>query len=157
MGDYKNGKIYQIVCNITGETYIGSTNRSLETRLGEHKNHHSTCCSKSIIERGNYYIELLETYPCESKSELARREGEYQRDIKCVNRCIAGRTFGEWYEDNKEQLALKQKQYILNHKEELKANKRKEVICECGIKYTHCHLQRHKRSKRHIDLMAELN
>ena len=34
---YKNGKIYRIVCNITGEQYIGSTCKTLKQRLQQHK------------------------------------------------------------------------------------------------------------------------
>ncbi len=35
--DYKNSKIYRIVCNETGETYIGSTTQTLTKRLSKHK------------------------------------------------------------------------------------------------------------------------
>ncbi len=34
---YLYGKIYQIVCNITGEIYVGSTITSLPKRLAVHK------------------------------------------------------------------------------------------------------------------------
>jgi hypothetical protein len=33
---YENGKIYQLVCNITGKKYIGSTVLSLSSRLSTH-------------------------------------------------------------------------------------------------------------------------
>ena len=32
-----------------------------------------------------YRIELLEQYPCNSRMELEMREGQYQRDMDCVN------------------------------------------------------------------------
>ena len=186
MSDYKNGKIYKIVCYETGEVYIGSTINSLEYRLDSHKHHANTCCSKQIIDRGNYYIELLETYPSESKYELLRKEGEYQKSIECINIHIAGRTQKEWYELNKVMVHKKQKQYRENNKEELtkysrnyyynnresvketcnqyrlenaeaiKARKNKVVICECGMKSANNHLARHRRTKRHIDLMANI-
>ena len=36
--DYKNGKIYRIVCEETGRQYIGSTCSTLVKRLSNHKN-----------------------------------------------------------------------------------------------------------------------
>ena len=36
---YQEGKIYKIVCNITGEVYYGSTiEKYLSSRLAKHKN-----------------------------------------------------------------------------------------------------------------------
>ena len=161
MCDYKNGKIYQLVCNDTNEIYVGSTVRDLEDRLDEHKSPSNTCYSKQIINRGNYYIELLETYPCNSQFELDRKEGEYQRVIECINHDIAGRTAKEYYQDNKEKLLSSQHEYRQNNKEAInainKAYNSKVVICECGIKSTKGTLSRHKRTKRHINLMNKLN
>ena len=186
MIDYKNGKIYQVVCNITGETYVGSTARSLEDRLIEHEKPSNRCCSKQIIERGDYYIELLETYPCESEFELNRKEGEYQKTIECINKVIAGRTEAEWREDNKEEHKIKRKKYAAIHSErnalksrnyykdnkervlerdkqyriknaeKIKAHKIQKITCDCGSTITHDHITRHKRSKKHIDLMNKL-
>ena len=187
MIDYKNGKIYQIVCNETGEIYIGSTVRDMEDRLYEHKKPSNVCCSKQIIDRNNYYIELLETYPCNNEFELKLKEGEYQKSMKCINKVIAGRTDAEWrqdnkkkiaktkheyrqnnletiaahgkeyYQDNKEKFAKYNKEYRQINLEAIKARKNKVVICECGIESTRINLPRHKRSKRHIDLMNKLN
>jgi len=171
MLDYNNGKIYKIVCNETSEVYIGSTAMSLEDRLKRHVINR-TCCCKQIIDRNNYYIELLETYPCNSQFELERKEGEYQKLITCINIRIAGRTEREYRHDNKEKLAKYQKdyrqdnkeylreyktQYALQNHEASRARDNKVVICECGIKSTHGHLKRHKLTKRHIDLMNKLN
>ena len=186
MIDYKNGKIYQVVCNITGERYIGSTARSVEDRLIEHEKSTNRCCSKQIIERGDYYIELLETYPCESEFELNRKEGEYQKSIECINLYVAGRTGKELREDNKERYKITKKEWTIKNFERIKARKKeytiknaerikarnKEyeiknaerikaynsqiVICECGCKGCKGSIAQHKRSKKHIDLMNKL-
>ena len=42
MNNYNDGKIYEIVCNITGERYIGSTIQTLSQRLAAHRKDHST-------------------------------------------------------------------------------------------------------------------
>ena len=37
MVNYKNGKIYKIECNETGEVYYGSTTRKLCDRMTDHR------------------------------------------------------------------------------------------------------------------------
>ena len=54
--------IYEIVCNITGERYIGSTTTSLKLRLKSHKDmkRRHRCSSKQIIQRGDFVSRVLE-------------------------------------------------------------------------------------------------
>ena len=47
---YKSGIIYQIVCNITNEVYIGSTCDTLEDRLNQHHFKTNRCVSKLILK-----------------------------------------------------------------------------------------------------------
>ena len=63
MRDYKDGKIYKIVCDNTGLTYYGSTcEKHLSRRLSRHRNNYSyylqvvTCCFYNIL------FECLEFY-----------------------------------------------------------------------------------------------
>ena len=73
----------------------------------------------------NCKIELIENYPCNSKEELLKREGEYIRNIDCVNRGIAGRTWAEWVEEHKEQVKECKKKWYKNN-EELAKQRAKE-------------------------------
>ena len=178
MPDYKNGKIYQLVCNETGEVYIGSTVQDLERRLKTHKSPANNCCSKQIIDRNNYYIELLEIYPCNNEFELCRKEGEYQRAIECINRTIAGRTDAEYYHDNIETIKARGKEYYQDNKEKLKqyrinnADKRKqyridnkdkrrkrdseEVNCSCGCVIKKGCLHVHLKTQKHTNYLKSL-
>jgi len=125
MPDYSKGKIYSIRSHLTDDVYIGSTIQRLSDRLAKHKKFYKQwlitkkhCYSSfKIIEKDpeNCYIELVELYPCNSKNELERREGEIIRATTCVNKNIAGRTKQEWRKDNKEHL----KQYSLQNKEHI--------------------------------------
>ena len=71
MVNYQKGKIYRIVCNITGEQYIGSTCVGLSQRLAKHnsdfngwkKGSGKIVSSYPILERGDYQIVLIEAYP----------------------------------------------------------------------------------------------
>jgi len=97
---YQDGKIYKIICRETGKIYVGSTIKSLKRRLSCHKSSYNSylndkyhyITSFEILKNGNYFIELICNASCTSKDELNSVEGEYIRELKCVNRCIAGRT-----------------------------------------------------------------
>ena len=85
MPDFKNGKIYVIICNETGERYFGSTAQPLSKRLSQHQKMYKYCKSQPIIKRGDYDMVLLEDYPCNSLSELMERENYYIKNNKCLN------------------------------------------------------------------------
>jgi hypothetical protein len=110
--------------------------------------------SYKILEFGDDYIELLEAYQCNSKIELHKREGELIRQYKdiCVNRCIAGRTKKQFYEDNKEKLQKQQKEYREENKEKIK----EKHNCECGGHYTLGHKARHEKTKMHLFIVNKL-
>jgi hypothetical protein len=133
MIDYKNGKIYKLWSpqGTDEEVYYGSTCNDLRFRKYEHKNK-KKCSSKILFEKyDDVRIELIEYYPCNNKEELFKKEGEYIRENKCLNRCIAGRTRKEWREDNKEKLTEQRKEYRENNKEkiaEYNANYNREYI-----------------------------
>jgi predicted GIY-YIG superfamily endonuclease len=116
MVNYQNGKIYRIVCNVTGKQYIGSTISPLNTRLSQHKKA-INCTSSQVLENGDYNIVLIEDYPCERKEQLLARERFYIENMNCVNKKYPLRTQHEWYEDNKERLIEKQKLWNKNNKE----------------------------------------
>jgi hypothetical protein len=131
--DYKNGQIYCIRSHQTDQIYIGSTCSPLAKRFYDHKKKSNNRISKQITQYEDAYIELIENYPCNSKKELNRREGQHMRNTEnCINKKIAGRTqkeydfdnkeqisqyHKEWYEENKEQILEKQKEYSKNNKE----------------------------------------
>ena len=107
MPNYKEGKIYKIKCNETGEQYFGSTTGSLRVRLNGHKSKtkcKEQCMSRQIINRGNFQIELVENYSCETKHELHKRERFYIDNNECINSYIPTRTRKEYKEVHKEKI-----------------------------------------------------
>ena len=155
MCDYSKGKIYSIRSHLTDDVYIGSTIETLAKRLFNHKRYYKQwlitktnyTTSYKIIEKDpeNCYIELVENYPCNSKIELCRREGEIIRTTNCVNKNIAGRTKLEYYKENKEQMIEKQKQWYENNKEKLN----QKYTCECGSTIRKNDKSQHEKTKKH--------
>ncbi len=173
MPDYQDSKIYKIVNYENDDIYIGSTcEPTLARRLAKHVGNYKSylngkgnyVTSFKIIETGNYDIQLIELYPCNSKMELHAREGYWIKQMDCVNKAIPGRTNKEYREDNKdiireknkeyreenqEKIAEKKKAYREDNKEIISARKNKKEQCICGITFTHRHKARHMRTKKH--------
>jgi hypothetical protein len=119
MADYANGKIYRLVCNVTGLQYIGSTVSPLSVRLTGHtqgykryqKGTTNFVTSYKILESGNFAIDLIEDYPCKENKELLTRERYYIEKLDCVNKIIPSRTHQEWYEAHKVEIREQKKTY----------------------------------------------
>jgi hypothetical protein len=137
---YKNGKIYKIVCNVTGKIYIGSTcAKTLAHRLAQHTYNYTyyvegrtkkSLTSFKVLENNNYSIILLEEYPCETKEQLLARERYYIENTECVNKCVPCRTYEEslkyqlkyqteYNKNNKNEVSKYQKEYYEKNKEQL--------------------------------------
>ena len=110
--DYKNGKIYRLVCNVSGKQYVGSTTQPLSKRKSTHKanynqwknNNRGYTSSFEIIDGGNCDIVLIENYPCSNKEELHARERFFIESVECVNKNIPTRTKKEYIQDNKQHI-----------------------------------------------------
>jgi len=87
MVNYKNSKIYKIVCNATGDVYFGSTTqKKLSSRMNTHRKPNSNLLSKIIIQRHNYSYCLVEQYECENHDELYCRLRYYVDNYDCINK-----------------------------------------------------------------------
>lgn len=143
---YQDSKIYALRSYQTDKVYIGSTYNTLAKRFGSHKsdfkNPKNYITSHEILKYEDCYIELVEDFPCNSKNELNRREGQVIRETNCVNKFISGRTHREYCNDNPELIAAinkrtydkhkhtdkfkeARKKYQEEHKEEIADNRRR--------------------------------
>jgi hypothetical protein len=145
------GKIYAIKSNQTELIYIGSTIQELNERFDRHKSTYKVyingkynfVSSFDILQYDDAYIELIEDYTCNNKTELKRREGiiiqeKLQQNV-CVNMRIAGRTEKQYYHDNREQI----KEY-----------KKQKITCECGSIFRICDRARHNKTIKHLEYMS---
>lgn len=140
---YERGKIYLI--KYENNVYVGSTICSLSKRLREHKNNsqnpnysgYNMTLYQKMRETNpdNWTIELYEEYPCGSVQELRKREGEVIRELATgLNTCVAGRNKKEYYEENKDAIYQKHREYIKRNWEKRKKylneyNKMRRIKC----------------------------
>ena len=126
--DFQNGKIYIIRNSVNDQIYIGSTCQSLSQRMVHHRRDTNTqrCQEFNLykamkeLHKNTFYIALLEHYPCNTRDDLNKKDGEYIRKYhNQLNRQIAGRTDKEYREDNKTKAKEYHKEYQQNNKETL--------------------------------------
>jgi len=152
MPDYKQGKIYKMTCE-TGKVYIGSTVKPLKKRLCIHKGKYNVCETKDFI---NPKIELIESYPCETKQQLLWRERELIEKNECVNKLRPIITDEEkhinkkksrtaWDNRNKEMLKDKKSHWYQENKERIN----QKFKCECGSNFIYRNKVQHLKTKKH--------
>lgn len=141
MADYTKGKIYRLVCNTTGNQYIGSTTQSLSQRLGGHHANYKQflegkitkqISSFSILSENNFEMILIEEFPCENKNQLERRERHFIETMKCVNKLKPAPTkeellmcYQNHYQENKEKILKYQQKHYQENKEKIQERKQK--------------------------------
>lgn len=163
---YQRGKIYTIRHPDSEKYYIGSTCEPyLSRRFGKHKIDYKrylndkshNVSSYRLFELGlnECYIELLELYPCNSKEQLNKREGElirlYKNDI--VNKNIPCRTKKQWYEVNKEKISEQTKERYESNKEQISERTKVKYTCDCGSILRKNDKSRHERTLKHIEFI----
>ena len=136
MNRYEKGQIYKVVDIGYNMCYIGSTCQSLSKRFYKHKEKYyqytegKADCNRIvniIFDRygiENCKIELLQDFPCQSRNELLRQEGEHIRNNDCVNKIVSGRTNEEWRKDNYEHYINQKRQNWNETKDEQNRKKR---------------------------------
>ena len=131
--NYQDGKTYKIFNTITDDIYIGSTTQKLCERMRQHRNVHKSKhhfnypTYKAFRENGieNSFIELIGKCPCNGKDELRKTEGNYIRTLKpSLNIRIEGRLNKEYYQDKRNTIVQKIKEYTGNNREQVLDSKR---------------------------------
>ena len=99
--------------------------------------------------------------PNRSKKEWFQDNAERQKDrmkkYNLENKEKIAETQRKKYLKNKENYAEKGKKYYLENKEKIDERMNEKITCECGVISLKGNLVRHRESKKHADLMAQLN
>ena len=162
MPDYSKSVIYRIVLENDSRVYIGSTTNSLCRRMTGHRDtfkrwidgRWSYCSSYELFMDGIPRIELVEEFPCNSRAELHKREGEIIRaTANCVNKLFSGRPYKEWYAANRERLAEKQRMYRDTNSEEIAKRQKeyREANLEKLREYSRQYAAANREKKREYD------
>ena len=181
--DYSNTIIYKLCCkdiSIT-ELYVGHTT-DMRKRKNKHK---YCCNNEKNIKYNlnvyqfirnngcwdNWDMIEIERYNAIDGYDAKKRERYWIEELKAsLNMQLPSRKQKEWEEDNKEYvkernknwreinkeiLLQKKRQYYENNKDIKNEERKEKVKCECGCEIRKQHLNRHKQSKKHINLMSQ--
>jgi hypothetical protein len=144
--------------------------------------YHNLKVYQMIRENGGWNMFRMievEIYPCIDKREAEKRESEVLKELKSSmnvkpsyktkeekkiskkeyrekNKLSIKEYYGNYIENNKQDLLLKKKEYREAKKDKIKEYREKnkgKIICECGREISKLSSKRHQSSKKHIDLM----
>ena len=147
-------RIYKLSSPHTDRVYVGSTVQTLNQRLANHRCNYSAgknCGSCELLKLGEHdvEIELLEEIEIEHTDDPKRREYE-QKWIDCTeNTCNILRA--EPARRNRKEYM---KEYFQKNKERLQELACERITCECGSVIRRGDKARHRRTKKHRELMA---
>ena len=176
---YQRSRVYKLIDAGRTKCYIGSTTTSLSVRTSHHRDHYRACLNgrhnnMSVFrlfdefQPENCKIELIETFPCNSREELLQREGFHIQQTECINKCVAGRSVNQWKLDHKERTRAyyeKSREKDIERARNRYEAKREQINearmalakCECGCEVRRDHLAQHRQTKKHKDLMFSID
>lgn len=165
--DYSNTTIYKIIHKNDTENanvYIGSTSNFLNRKY----THKSSCCNcrdkkynqkKYTFIRDNggwseWEMKEIEKYPCNNKREAEEREEYWRQHYNAqLNTIKAYTTIEERLEREAFMQRLRYEKNRLNILKKLS----QRVPCECGCYVPKYNLSSHRKSKRHLYHIPQLN
>jgi hypothetical protein len=100
------------------------------------------------LEHKDQIAERMRQYYTEHKDEITERNKQYRLEHK--DKIAAQKK--QYYTEHKDEI----KQYYIEHKDELLEYKKQKITCDCGCVIRKDALARHKRSKKHQDLMNSI-
>ena len=164
MPDYKKAIIYKIT---TGNNfYIGST-CNFTKRKYDHKfniynqndKRYNFKLYKTIRKNdGKWDMKPYKEFPCENKTQLVIEEERIRSDLNAdlnSQSCGTGLSKKEYSKNYSKQYNFKQyqKEYRFQNKDKLSEQGKQKTTCECGCVVSKKHISRHKKSKKHIELI----
>ena len=96
--------------------------------------------------------EYKKKYRIENKQEISDKKKIYQIE----NKQELSDKKKERYKENKKEKLDKCKIYRNINKEKIKQFKSEKIICECGCITSNCHISRHRKTKKHLELLNTL-
>jgi len=175
---YSKSVIY-IITTADG-LYVGST-CDFKTRKSLHKssiynesgkNYNFKVYQNIRANDGEYCIELYKPFPCDNKRELEQEETRLMMELNAnlnTNRAYITEEEKmkykiEYREKNRDEFNVKAKLYHEKNKDERNAKKKvyyetnkekicEKITCECGCVISRCNKTRHKKNKKHLNLM----
>ena len=150
MPNYENCVIYTIRSG--DNLYVGSTCNFTKRKSNhnhylknENSKHHNFKVYKIIRENGGEYdMKPYKIFPCKNKLEMRIEEERCRVELNADLNTKACYLEDKYYY---------QKQYTKNT---LREYNKEKIICECGCKVNRLYIYRHRKTKKHLELMENI-
>jgi hypothetical protein len=157
---FREGLIYKLICNKTGNFYIGST-EDYQRRKRQHKSKTSTCSSRNIIKHNDYRWEIIQDnieflFTNDLEWYEAQNIRQYFDDPLCVNQVIPLRTMQEWVLDNRDKSNQIKRKWASRNKQTISKKRSVKVMCECGCMVSKMNISTHRKSNKHKDNLEKM-
>ena len=137
---------------------LGTINRRIEGRTQkeyytENKQVINENKKKYYEKNKNKFSELSKQYHEEHKERM----NEYYKQYREENKGKKAETDKQYYEANKEKIAEYHKQWREQNKEAISEQRKEKTVCNCGCEIRKSDLNRHMKTKKHLDLIQSVN
>ena len=117
---------------------------------------------RDLEKRERYFYEqmhpkLNSMKPFVILEESKERAKEYNKKYYEENREKINENNKKYYEENREKINENIKKYYENNKEKIKENRKIQIKCECGSTIRKDGLERHKKTKKHINYLNSIS
>ena len=88
-------------------------------------------------------------------SDNKEHSKQQQKEYREANKEHRAQITRMYYQNNKDAILQKNKLYYESNKEYINSYNGEQIACECGCVTTKANLPRHRKSKKHIELMKD--
>jgi hypothetical protein len=132
------------------ELYPCSCKDELERREGQiQREYIAKQLAVNKIIAGRSRKEYIE----DNKSKISEYNKKYCKEYRISHTDYFKDYSKDYYNDNKERIIKRQKDYYLVNKDKISEYKSQKVKCECGCELARDSLVKHKKSKKHNELL----
>jgi len=118
----------------------------------EHKEQIAERRKQYYTEHKDEILERKKQYYTEHKEQIAEQTKQYYTEHK--EQIAEHRK--QWALENKDKIAEYMKQWALENKDKIAERDKQKITCDCGCVITKSNLPKHKRTKKHQDLINKL-
>ena len=159
---FKMIQIKEFPCNNKREAEAEEDRNMLELKANMNERRASRSYAEWVIDNRDKISERTKQYYTDNRDKILENSKQYYNN----NRDKYLEKQKQYYNDNLDKILERNKQYhvnnrdkILEKKKQYRVNNRDKILeritCECGSIISKKHIQTHKRTKKHIDLLKQ--
>jgi hypothetical protein len=133
---------------------LGTLNKKIECRTKQeyvlnNKEEISRYQKQYYEQNRETLLESVKQYNKDNKQKIADRKKQHYNDNKQEILNIKKK----YYEENREKILEAAREYSNDYKQKISEQRKLKIICECGCEVRKSDISKHKKTKKHLDLI----